>query len=126
MIGGGSLGVAKHSGRPKEALDFIRWLCSEPIASAATLLGSVSPCKKTYENYEIINNSPWLNLAKDCFSLEKGRRIPEHSNIAFDERRFLSIIGMAVKNAYSGALTPQKALDYAQKSFVDQFGRTKL
>ena len=34
----------------------------------------------------------------------------------------MSIIGMAVKNAFSGALSPQKAMDYAQKLFEEQFG----
>ena len=44
------------------ALSFIKWMCSEPVASAATLLGSVSPCRKSYDNYEILNTFPWLNL----------------------------------------------------------------
>lgn len=125
VIGGGSLGISKYCRRPGDALSFIKWFCSETISSAATLLGSTSPCKKTYENYEIIQNFPWLNLAQKCFVLTRGRRIPDDSNILFDERKFLSILGTAVKNAYSGITTPEEALNFAQnrleESFVTKF-----
>ena len=94
LIGGGSLGVSRFSKHPKEALSFIKWMCSEPISSAAALLGSTSPCRLTYENYEVINNFPWMNLAKKCFPLSKGERIPRDAGIPFDERKFLSILGM--------------------------------
>jgi len=121
VIGGGSLGVSKYSRQPREALNFIRWLCSEPIASAGTLLGGVSPCKASSENYEIINNYPWLKLVNRCFTSNHGRRTAPGSTEPFDERRFIGLIGMAVKNAYSGALSPQEAMDYAQKMFDEQF-----
>lgn len=121
VIGGGTLGVSRFSRQPEQALDFIRWLSSEPVASANTLLGGVSPCKQSYDNYEIINNYPWLKLVKNCFGAARGRRMPPECTVPFDERRFMSIIGMAVKNAYSGALPPQAAMDYAQRLFEEQF-----
>lgn len=121
LIGGGALCVSRYSRHPQEALRFIRWACSEPIASASTLLGSVSPCKATYDNYDIINNYPWLRLASGSFTAARGNRIPPGRNIPFDERRFVSIIGVAVKNAYSGALTPQQAMDDAQHLFEEHF-----
>ncbi len=121
IIGGGTLGVSRYSRQPENALNFILWMCSEPVASANTLLGGVSPCRNSYNNYEIINNFPWLRLVKSCFSAAQGRRTPADSPTPFDERRFMSIIGMAVKNAYSGALPPQAAMDYAQKLFDELF-----
>ena len=121
VIGGGTLGISRFSTQPEQALRFIRWNCSEPIASASTLLGGVSPCKLSYDNYEIINNFPWLKLVAKCFSAAKGSRIPPQCGLPFDERRFMSIIGMAVKNAYSGAQNPLEAMNYAQKLFDEQF-----
>ena len=121
LIGGGALCVSRYSRHPQAALRFIRWACSEPIASASTLLGSVSPCKATYDNYDIINNYPWLRLTSGSFSAARGNRIPPGKNIPFDERRFMSIVGMAVKNAYSGALTAQQAMDDAQRLFEEHF-----
>ena len=69
----------------------------------------------------VASDFPWLKLVKSCFSAAQGRRTPADSATPFDERRFMSIIGMAVKNAYSGALPPQAAMDYAQKLFDELF-----
>lgn len=121
VIGGGSLGVSRYSRHPEDALSFIRWICSEPISSAAALLGSTSPCWKTYDNYEVMGSFPWLSLSKKCFTLTKGNRIPESAKVPFDERRFLSILGMAVKNAYSGVTSPEEALKNAQELFGKYF-----
>jgi len=120
-IGGGALGVSRYSKQPERALHFIRWLCSEPVASASTLFGGVSPCSASYDNYNIINSYPWLNLARSCFTAARGQRVPPEKQVPFDERRFMSIVGMAVKNAYSGALSPQAAMDYAQQLMQEQF-----
>lgn len=125
VIGGGSLGVSKYSEHPEDALSFIKWMCSEPISSAASLLGSTSPCKKTYENYEVIHNFPWMNLTKECFTLTRGNRIPEQSGIAFDERKFLNILGMAVKNAYSSISTPEDSLKNAQEQ-LERYFKTRF
>ena len=120
-IGGGALGVSRYSRQPEQALHFIRWLCSEPVASASTLFGGVSPCSASYDNYSILNSYPWLNLARSCFIAARGQRVPPQKKTPFDERRFMSIVGMAVKNAYSGALSPQAAMDYAQQLMREQF-----
>ena len=120
-IGGGALGVSRFSRHPEQALHFIRWLCSEPVASASTLFGGVSPCNASYDNYSIINSYPWLNLARSCFTAAQGRRVPPEKQFPFDERRFMSIVGMAVKNTFSSALTPQASMDYAQRLMQEQY-----
>lgn len=117
IIGGGSLGVSRYSKHPQQAFDYINWLCNEPLSSAMTLLGSVPACKQSYENYEIVNTYPWLELAKDSFSLSHYQRTPQPNKGRFDERRFLSILGMAVKNAFSGVVSPQEALRSAQTQY---------
>lgn len=121
LLGGGSLGISKHSVNPEDAFSFIKWMCSEPISSAASFLGSTSPCKITYDNYEVIHNFPWLSLSQRCFMQAKGKRVPESAGIPFDERRFLSIIGMAAKNAYSKIIAPKDALRNAQLQFEKYF-----
>lgn len=121
IIGGGSLGVSKNSSHPEDALSFIKWMCSDPISSGAAFLGSTSPCQTTYDNYEVIYNFPWLNLSQKCFALARGKRIPDSFAIPFDERKFLSIIGTAAKNAYSNVATPEEALKSAQEQFEKYF-----
>lgn len=54
-------------------------------------------------------------------AVAKGRRTPPGSVRPFNERGFMSILGMAVKNACSGAQSPQDALNYAQSLLDDQF-----
>jgi multiple sugar transport system substrate-binding protein len=122
IIGGGSLGVSRFSKHPELALSFIQWLGSEPISSATMFLGSVSACKKSYENYEIIDSYPWLDLAKDCFALSANKRTPSDDFSPFEERRFLGILGLEIKNAYNGAITSAEALAKAKKSYERQFG----
>lgn len=121
ILGGASLGISKSSRKQGAALNFIKWLCSETVSSALTLLGGVSPCKAAYENYELIDAFPWLDLASKSFSLSNGHRQPPEDTKPFNERQFLSIIGMAVKNAYNGVQSPADALDWAQKEFERSF-----
>lgn len=121
ILGGASLGISKCSQHPQEALNFIKWLCSETVSSAATLLGGVSPCKAAYQNYELVDTYPWLELAGKSFSIANGRRQPPEDSRPFNERQFLNIIGLAVKNAYYGVQSPADALDWAQKEFDQSF-----
>ena len=121
IIGGGSLGVSRYSRNPELALSFIQWLCGEAMSSASMLLGSVSACGKSYENYEIIDTYPWLEMAKDCFTRSSNRRTPFPDFAPFDERHFLGILGLEVKNACNGALSSREALEKAKKIYSRQF-----
>lgn len=116
LIGGGSLGIAKKSRHPEDALAFIKWMTREPVASALAALGSVSPCNKTYEIYDIVDVFPWLELSKDCFAMSETRRRPPDQMKPFNERKFLSILGTAIKNVSVGVMEPGEALDTAQKA----------
>ena len=114
LVGGGCIGVCKNSRHKQEAVDFIKWVCSDKVSTAMTLLGSVSPCKKSYDNYEVIDTYPWLTLSKESIEKSKTNRTPGREDITFDERRFLSVLGMAVNNAYNAAMSEKEALDFAQ------------
>ncbi|RPF47842.1 multiple sugar transport system substrate-binding protein [Hydrogenoanaerobacterium saccharovorans] len=118
VLGGGTLGVSKYSEKADAALSFIKWVCSEPVSSAATLLGSVSACKQTYENYELIDAFPWLELVKSGFSLSKHYRAHQAFPCTLDERQLMNIIGKAVKNAYCNATTSKEALKIAQQEYA--------
>lgn len=122
VIGGGCLGISRHSRHPGLALDFIRWLCSEPISSASAFLGGVSPCAESYNNYEIINTYPWMKNVNRSFAAARGRRVPAHIETPFDERAFLNILGSSVLQACSGALSPEQAMGIANRRFQETFG----
>ena len=78
-------------------------------------LGSVSPCIKTYNKYDIIDEFPWLELSKECFSISHTQRIPADSDKEFDEIKFLNVVGMAVENVMMGFLSAEEALNRAQR-----------
>lgn len=121
LIGGGTLGISKNCKYPKDALAFIKWLTSDPVASASAALGSVSPCSKTYDIYEIVDAFPWLELSKECFSLSQTERLPVENLYPFDERKFLNILGTIIRNVCSGVIEIDSALDLAQKMIDDNF-----
>ena len=121
LIGGGTIGICRNSKHPQEALDFIQWVCSEEVTTAMTLMGSVSPCRKTYENYEVLDTYPWLALSRDCISLSHTNRIPLGLATHFDERGFLSILGMAVNNAITGTMEPEEAITFAAQAYRHAF-----
>ena len=64
IYGGGTVGISKNSRRKEDAFAFIKWITTEPAASGMAALGSVSPCAKTYNKYDIIDVFPWLELSK--------------------------------------------------------------
>lgn len=113
LIGGGCIGVSRYSRNKNDAIDFIKWYCSDKVSAAMTLLGSVSPCNKTYSNYEIIDTYPWLSLSRDSLLTSQTNRIPVGRSSSFDERKFLSILGVAVTNAYNLAMSESEALAFA-------------
>lgn len=121
VVGGGYLGISRFSDRPEEALSFIRWACSEPVSSARTTLGSVSACRLTYENYEIINHYPWLDLSQKDFTNSRGRRIPLTCKIPFNEYEFVGLLGNAIKSVFNGSKTSDEALDEVQVLFEKHF-----
>lgn len=120
VLGGGALAVAKTSKYPEDALEFIKWVTKEPVASAIAALGGVSPCRKTYDKYDIINTFPWLELTKECFAVSQTQRIPEGMNIPFDERQFLKILGMAVKGVALGLMEKEEALNQVQRMIEEE------
>jgi multiple sugar transport system substrate-binding protein len=117
LYGGGSIGVSRYSKNKELAYHFIKWLCSENVATAMTLLGSVSPCKETYNNYQVIDTYPWLSMSKECFEKANAHRFPHTSPDGFNERRFLSILGTQVLGAINGNCSIADALHNAAYSY---------
>lgn len=113
LCGGGSIGVCRYSKNKELAYHFIKWLCSENVSTAMTMLGSVSPCKEAYNNYHVIDTYPWLAMSKACFEQSKAHRFPHASPSDFNERRFLSILGTQVLGAINGNASITEALQNA-------------
>lgn len=114
LIGGASLGILRQSAHPQEALRFLHWLCSEPVASATALLDGIATCKSTYNNVEIQNTYPWIKAVRKSFSKVTDLRPPLQQAKLFNERQFLNIIGATTQEAYMGRLSPKEAIKRAR------------
>lgn len=123
IYGGGAVGISKNSHKKEDALAFIKWVTTDPVASGMAALGNVSPCIKTYNKYDIIDEFPWLELSKECFSKSHTQRIPADSDKEFDEIKFLNVVGMAVENVMMGFLSAEEALNRAQRLIDDEVNR---
>lgn len=80
-----------------------------------TQLGSVSPCKKTYENYQVIDTYPWLSMTEQCFATSNAALSPK--TIRYDQRKFLSVLGLSVMQAINGIVDAETALATAQENY---------
>jgi multiple sugar transport system substrate-binding protein len=114
LLGGGVLCIPKPCKNPEKAFSFIEWACGEAMSDRIALLSGSSPCKNVYDNMEILNMYPWLSTVKDSLKIGKRRYSQINPHSVLDERKFEHILGMAIKNALSGIMTPKEALEYAQ------------
>lgn len=115
LLGGAVLGVSRNSAHPREALHFLKWLCSDPVASATALLDGIATCKNTYNNVEIQDTYPWMRSVQKSFIKITEKRPPIQLAKPFNERLFLDIIGQATRAAYLGRLTPAEAIQEAMR-----------
>ena len=120
LIGGASLGILRQSAHPQEALRFLHWLCSEPIASATALLNGIVTCESTYNNIEIQDTYPWMKAVHQSFLKVTDLRPPLQHCRPFNERQFLNIIGATTQEAYMGRLSPAEAIQKARNEIREK------
>lgn len=78
------------------------------------------PNRSIYENRDITNLFPWLEACQTSFSY--GTRRIEHTGYQnFSEKRFETILGVAVRSATTGIVSAKEALDYAQAQAEQTF-----
>lgn len=96
LLGGGSLGVTRSCKHPEQALRFITWMASEPVASAVALLGGNPITASTLNNYEVIETFPWMEMLSSGFTQALGQRTPSVDTIPFNDHKFVNLLGKAV------------------------------
>lgn len=69
LLGGGVIGIGSRSIHKEEAEQFLSWLYASETSSVITKLGGFIDNKKIYENMDILNLYPWLELVR--LSLER-------------------------------------------------------
>ena len=80
------------------------------VLGGKPLMGGISPCKKVYANTELLELFPWLSIVPSNYKNAVMRRVP----VGMDEYAVERCIGLAVKSALSGVISPEDALRNAQ------------
>ncbi|WP_373265937.1 extracellular solute-binding protein [Hungatella hathewayi] len=117
LLGGGVIGISKHSNKKAESLKFLQWLYSEKIASAVTYMGGYINHTSLPYSGEIGEIYPWIKKMADANVM--GQR--KQSKQSFDEFQFEKILGSAVRMAMSGRLDTATALEEAQRRCSKMF-----
>jgi multiple sugar transport system substrate-binding protein len=100
LLGGGSLGISKQSRYPEDALQFISWVATDPVASCIALLGGNPITKETLTNYEVVDVYPWMEMLSTGFTRTQCNRTPSHDNAPFNDHRLVSLLGECVRNCW--------------------------
>ncbi len=120
LLGGGIIGISNQSQKIDQCICFLKWIYSDEIANLLVLLGGHSACASVFKNEEILTLYPWLrNIDKHFQVGSRHNNNPRYPN--FDGVRFEQILGLAVRNAAMGIMSPEEALKSAQDQYDTEF-----
>ena len=109
LLGGGVIGIARHTSNPSAAEAFLSWLYGESTSRLMALLGGSSPCPGPYREDEVLDLYPWLDSVRDGFAKGIRRGIFSSAKRPFHQLRAEERIARAFAAAVSGAMSPKQA-----------------
>lgn len=109
LLGGGVAGFMQNARDLPAACEFMEWIYSDEIAKLITYLGGNSSCRSVYENSEILHRYPWMDEAKNSFSIAVRDFTGGRS---FNERQLENALGLAVRNAVLGTSSIEESIEY--------------
>ena len=110
LLGGYSLGLYASSKLKQEAFGFIKWACTK-LTAVSTILGASIPTREMRKNTEVLSIFPWYLKAFEVFESTVPRRMPRsRKDTAISEHQFEEILGGAVHEAITQAVTPEAAI----------------
>ena len=114
LLGGGIVGISKHTQKMEECYQFFNWYYNSEVASLVATLGGSSPHINVFNDIEIITQFPWLETTKESFKLGV-RNYNEFFDYEMSIEEIEYIIGIAVLRAMDSTVSARDALDYAQR-----------
>ena len=111
LIGGGVVGICRHSQKLEACRQFFRWYYSPDICSLLVKLGGTSPLSESYSDVTNLEVFPWLSSAKESFELAT-RGMHKKSDYSIYEFEFT--LGTAVRNLITGIMSLDEALEFIQ------------
>lgn len=119
LLGGGWIGISRHSQKTEAALRFLDWLYRRDIAELICYLGGYVASRELQESCEVRERYPWIEHMERSFSMGT-RCIMRQAQTSLSQRSPLremqleAILGRAVRSAAGGIETAEAALARAQ------------
>lgn len=123
LLGGWSLVVNKHSEKPSEALNFVKWACSHELAVPYSILGGTTAWKSYYKSADLSILYPWLDVAYRSYKLARKRSSPYRGGpTILKQGEYEEILGEEIKKVLAGEISAEACLKNAEerlKSLID-------
>lgn len=113
LLGGGWIGISRHSRKTEDCLSFLDWLYRRDIAELICYLGGYVASRDLQESCEVRERYPWIEHMERSFAM--GTRCIMDRGIPIREMQLESILGRAVRSAAGGIETAEAALARAQE-----------
>lgn len=117
MLGGSVLGISKYSNNKEEALRFLKWINSDDISIAITLLGGMSAKNAAYDDSEVNDSYPWLDYAKKCFEKSQANYYHIVDEKIIELKELQNLLGVAVREGIMGNLDMDNVIKFAKSSY---------
>lgn len=111
LIGGGVIGICRHTQKLQACCQFFRWYYSPDVCSLLVKLGGTSPLLESYSEVTNLEVFPWLSSAKESFELAT-RGMHKKKDCFIHEFEFT--LGTAVRNLITGIMSLEEALEFIQ------------
>lgn len=124
LIGGGVLGISKHTKQLDASFELLKLIYSDEIACLITMLGGSSPNKKVYTNDKILEMFPWIESIPNIIKNNTRRflKYSNHTNISTID--FEYTLGNALRNAISGTTSIENALSMTESIINEKITQT--
>ena len=119
LLGGGVLGICRHTKKTAACQRFFDWFYSKDIASAIVRLGGASPIQEAYTGYENYSVFPWLETIGENFAIGT-RGAGERYFSSFSMQDYEQALGTAVYKMIHGGISPAEAAAMAQALYTQR------
>ncbi|PUA40706.1 LacI family transcriptional regulator [Paenibacillus elgii] len=110
ILGGGVIGITKHTSQIHEAVSFIHWINKLEIAEQITLLGGTSANPNVCNNQTISMLYPWLYEANKA-NVEGKRDTKFFEGGGFNAKEVERVIGLSIEHALNNLLNEEQTIE---------------
>ncbi len=121
MMSGAVVGITTSCADREAALDLLRWVSRDDIATAQTLMGGISARTEAYRSSAALAAYPWLSLARRSCRESRANCYPPSGGENFDLQQMEYIIGSEVIRMLDGHVTVEQALQNITRQYEKEF-----